>query len=61
MTKQEIANLDKALDDFLFALTLDMPDAMALEFPEEPESKKRWGNFLALKSAVRNLYLEARN
>lgn len=54
-------DLELALSDFLFALTLDMPDAMALEFPEEPESKKRWDNFLALKATVRNLYLEANN
>lgn len=61
MTKQEITDLDQALSDFLFALTLDMPDAQSLEEYTTEDAGRRWENFLILKSAVRNLYLEASN
>ena len=61
MTKQEITDLNSALDDFLFALTLDMPDAQSLEEYTTEDAGRRWENFLTLKATVRNLYLEANN
>jgi len=56
-----VSELDSALNDFLLALTLELPDAQSLEEGDTEDAKFRWENFLILKSAVRNLYLEANN
>lgn len=57
MNARQHAELEVALQDFLFALALDLPDAQSLEDPTTLDARFRWNNFITLKAAVRNLYL----
>lgn len=56
-----VSDLDIALDDFLMALTLDLPDAQSIEDPTTKDAERRWDNFMTLKATVRNFYLAYEN
>lgn len=56
-----VSDLDIALDDFLMALTLDLPDAQSIEDPTTEDAERRWDNFMTLKATVRNFYLAYEN
>ncbi len=61
MNARQQAELEIALQDFLFALALDLPDAQSLEDPTTEDAERRWDNFMTLKATVRNFYLAYEN